>query len=52
MRRIERRTLAFALGIGLVAALALGARLYGIDEPPLDSHPTREYHSFTLARDF
>lgn len=31
-------------------SVALGVRLVGLSEPPLDFHPTRQYHSALLAR--
>ena len=38
--------------VGLLFALALGVRLYGIAEPPMDFQPVRQYHSALLARGF
>lgn len=34
----------------LLFAVAFGVRLVGLSEPPLDFHPTRQYHSALLAR--
>jgi hypothetical protein len=34
----------------LLFGVALGVRLVGLSEPPLDYHPTRQYHSALLAR--
>jgi hypothetical protein len=36
----------------LLFCVALGVRLVGLSEPPLDFHPTRQYHSVLLARHF
>src|SRR5918999_1030683 len=32
--------------------IALGLRLYNIDEPPSDFHPTRQYRSMIIARGY
>ena len=34
----------------LLFSVALGVRLVGLSQPPLDFHPTRQYHSALLAR--
>src|SRR5215216_2272 len=40
------------LALGCLFALALGLRLYSIDQPPLDFHPTRQYRSALIARGY
>ena len=39
-----------ALLIALLLVAGFGVRLYGITEPPLDFHPTRQYRSALIAR--
>ena len=36
--------------LALIFALGLGVRLYRLDTPPLDYHPTRQLHSAIIAR--
>jgi hypothetical protein len=38
--------------IGLLFIVALGIRLYHINEPPLDFHATRQYRSLIIARGY
>ncbi len=38
--------------IGLLFLSALGIRLYRINEPPLEFHPTRQYRSALIARGY
>ena len=38
------------LAVGVALLLALGIRLYQIDEPPLDFQPERQLHGAILAR--
>ena len=35
---------------GLIFAVGLGVRLYDLEDPPLDFHPTRQMHSALIAR--
>jgi 4-amino-4-deoxy-L-arabinose transferase-like glycosyltransferase len=36
--------------VGLIFLVGLGVRLYDLDDPPLDFHPTRQMHSALIAR--
>jgi len=38
--------------IGFLFITALGIRLYQIEVPPMDFHPTRQYHSALIARSY
>jgi hypothetical protein len=38
--------------VSLIFVAAFGLRLYDIDEPPVDFHPTRQYHSAIMARGY
>src|SRR3712207_1056603 len=42
----------WTLLIGLLSIAALGVRVYHIDDPPMDFHPTRQYHSAVMARGY
>ncbi len=44
----RRRWLGFLFGLWIL--LGMGIRLYDLTDPPLDFHPTRQYHSLLLAR--
>ena len=46
----SRSTLGLVLFAAAVAALALVVRWNHISAPPLDFHPDRQFHSFTIAR--
>lgn len=48
----SRSRLARGLGLFILFCLALGLRVYKLDQPPLDFHPTRQYRSALLARLF
>lgn len=36
--------------VGLLLALGAAVRLYDLDDPPLDYHPTRQLHAMLIAR--
>ena len=40
----------FWLLLAIIFAVGLGVRLYQLDAPPLDFHPTRQLHSALIAR--
>jgi len=40
------------IGVGLLFVVALGLRLYHINEPPLNFHATRQYRSLIIAREY
>ena len=42
----------WSLLVGLLFIAAFGLRLYHIDGPPMDFHPTRQYHSAVMARGY
>jgi len=48
----SRVWLSRSLGLFILFCFALGLRVYKLDQPPLDFHPTRQYRSALLARLF
>jgi len=47
---LEKRKWLLALSLLFIFGLGLAVRFYDLQDPPMDFHPTRQFHSILMAR--